>query len=297
VNGRPTFSESHQSVFADTTGVGRPSATLQWPSTFNANPTATRPLVVLASSRNVAVGTLQHNWGLDTLASDMNAFVLPVNGKTGTFGVNSWNGNNCCCWSVSSDGAAPDDSGYLAGQVANVIAAGWPVDPKRVYGLGESAGEGVLWRSACDYAATWTAIFGFSGAPSVTSGDAACSPSQPFAIAHAHGTSDASAEPWTGVQAPNAGMPNACESTIDSGGVMDDFRTLNSCGSLNVTTTGWADLDSGIGGAETDLLDAASCTANGAVELWRMNSTTHSLTPTATWETKIIGWFNSQVRP
>lgn len=243
------------------------------------------------------MSTLQNNWGLNNLATDADAFVLPISGKTGTFGVDSWNGNLCCCWSTGSDGAAPSDSDYIANLVQHMIDAGWPIDPKRVFGLGESAGEGVLARSACDHATVWAGVFGFSGAPGVTTGDAPCTPNDHVSFAHAHGTSDASAEPYTGTTSPNAGMPNACNATVDTGGTMDQLRAFNGCGTLQLTTSSWADLDSMVGGNETDLYDATSCPVGGTVELWKMNGTTHTITPTATFETKIIAWMQANPKP
>jgi poly(3-hydroxybutyrate) depolymerase len=254
---------------------------------------------VIVASRNVASLTLQSNWGLANLADDMNAFVLPVSGKTGTYGVNSWNGNLCCCW-APADGAAPADGDYIADLVQRLITGGWPIDPKRVYGIGESAGEGVLYRSACDHASTWAAIFGFSGTmtPSIEGGEVACTPSEAVNFAHAHGTSDASPEPYTGTGALNSGMPNHCLSAIDTGGTMDKLIAFNSCGgALSVTTSNWAQLDNLVPGAFTDLLEAGSCPASGAVQLWRMNTTTHSVSPTAAWETKIIEFFNAHAKP
>lgn len=304
MNGRPSFSESHQTVFLDTTGVGRPSATLLFPATFNASPTTLRPLIVFASSRNIGALTQLTSWfgSGQAFTNAANALVLPVSTRTGTFGSNSWDGNKCCCWSTTSDGAAasPSDSDYLATIAQAVIAAGWPVDPKAVFGLGDSAGEGVLFRSACDHSGTWAGIAGMSGAGGVTTGaggtDAACSPANHVHLLHAHGDADVSAEPYTGTQAPNGGMQNACNSTVDVGDTMDQYLAFNSCGgALTLTTSNWAQLD---GVLQTDLYDGASCPSDGSVEHWRLKTTAHNIAaPTAAWQAQLIAWFAAHHKP
>ena len=301
MNGRPSFTESHQTVFLDPTGAARPSATLLAPATFNATPTTLRPLIVFASSRNVGVTTQLASWfgSGQAFTNAANALVLPVSTRTGTFGSNSWNGNLCCCWSTTSDGAASDDSGYLAAMAQKVIDAGWPVDTKAVFGLGDSAGEGALFRSACDHASIWAGIAGMSGAGGVTTGaggtDPACTPSQPVHLLHAHGSADASAEPYTGTQAPNGGMSNACNSTIDTGDTMDQYLAFNGCSSLALTTSNWAQLD---GVLQSDLYDGAGCPAQGSVEHWKLNGTAHNIVaPTAAWQTQLIAWMGAHHRP
>lgn len=236
---------------------------------------------------------------MTNLANVADAFVIRVSGVPGSFGVNSWNGNLCCCW-VAGDGPYPNDSDYLANLVQRVIDAGWPVDPKRVYGIAQSAGGGMLMRSACDHADVWAAIFDFSGTmpPSVEGGEAACNPSEPVNFAHAHGTLDSSAEPYTGVGGLNSGMANHCKSAIDSGGTMDLLKAFNGCsGSLALTTAGWADLDNNIVGDETDLYDTVGCPAGGAVSHWKMNGTDHTISPTAAWQTKIVEWLLAHPKP
>ena len=259
---------------------------------------------MFASSRNIGVLTQLTSWfgSAQALANATGSFVLPVSTRSGTFGSNSWNGNLCCCWSTTSDGAAVDDATYLSDLVQRVKDAGWPVDAKAVFGGGDSAGEGVLYRSACDHAATWTGIWGFAGAGGVTTGaggtDPACSPSQPVHLLHAHGATDASAEPYTGTQAPNGGMSNACNSTIDSGDTMDQYLTFNGCGgALSLTTAGWKDLDSTAGGSETDLYEGVSCPAQGSVTHWKVNSVAHTLTPTANFVTELKTWMDAHHRP
>lgn len=305
MSGRPSFSESHQTVFLDPTGVGRPSATLLAPSTFNATSSVQRPLIVFASSRNVGVLTQAALWfgSAQALANAADAFVLPVSTKTGGFGANAWNGNLCCCWDAAS-GAFVDDAGYLSDIVQRVKDAGWPVDSKAVFGGGDSAGEGVLYRSACDHAATWTGIWGFAGAGGVTTGgagtDPACTPSQPVHLLHAHGSADASAEPYTGTQAPNGGMTNACNSTIDTGDTMDQYLAFNGCSSLALTTAAWKDLDGAAGtpGNETDLYEGTSCPAQGSVTHWKVTNEGHTLTvPTASWLSELVIWMNTHHRP
>lgn len=300
VGGRPTFAESHIRSFVDDTGEGRtPAATIQWPLSFDHDRTTQRPLILFLASRNGTVTTLQSNWGMADLATYANAFVLRVSGVPGTYGSNSWNGNLCCCW-VAADGPYPNDSDYLYDLIQRVIADGWPIDQSRIYGIAQSAGGGMLMRSACDHASTYAAIFDFSGtmSPSVEGGEAPCTPSEPVAFAHAHGTADSSAEPYTGVGGLNSGMANHCISAIDSGGTIDKLKAFNGCaGSLSVTTAGWADLDSAVSGSETDLMEVSGCPAGGAVQHWRMNGTSHTITPTADWQTKVWEFLEAHPKP
>lgn len=217
----------------------------------------------------------------------------------GGFGFNAWNGNACCCW---DNGATPipDDSAYIAdptkGIIARIKAAGWNVSD--VYIVADSAGEGVGVRAACEHADQITGVWGASGAPGVTTGagspaDVACTPSQPFYWSHTHGTSDASAEPWTGTQAPNAGMVNACNSTIDSGDTVDQaLAALGCAGQGSMTTTvGAFDFDTGIGGSESDLLVATGCSAGGGFQLIRMNGSGHAPPMNTTnWPAAAAAW-------
>jgi poly(3-hydroxybutyrate) depolymerase len=305
VNGRPTFTESHPLTLADTTGAGRPAAIIRFPATFNANPSRLRPLVIVASSMSVAVTTLEVNYGLTNLATTMDAIVLLVNGKTGggSGRINEWNANLCCCWDVA-EGTAPDDSGYLASRAAALIAAGWPIDPKRVYGIGQGgAGDSVMYRSACDYPDKWAAIVGIngSGTQSHEGGDAACSvnTSQPLAIAHLHGTADVSQERYTGLGGLNAGMFNQCKGTIDSGGLMEQLRDFNGCaGSATDRVVRPAeDLSADVGGSETDFLTFTGCPQGREVELWRATGEDHTFTPTANFVPRMVAFFNAHPKP
>jgi poly(3-hydroxybutyrate) depolymerase len=285
------------------------------PATFNATPTVPRCLALVASSRNVAVSTLEASWGIVplTLANQSDCFVVSLSGATGAFGGNSWNGNNCCCWD-SGVSPAPDDSAYIAdptnGLIARIRAAGWPVatasnGTPEVFGVGDSAGEGILMRAACEHADQFAGVFGMAGAPGQTTGaaspaDVACTPSQPLAFAHAHGTADISAEPYTGSVSPNSGMTNRCNSTIDTGDTIDQLLVADGCSSQAsmTVTTGFGDFDPAVAGSETDRLVATGCIAGGSVEHWRMNGTPHNPSPNTTnWPAAIVAWMAAHHRP
>ena len=59
--------------------------------------------------------------------------------------------------------AKPDDVGYLTGLIDEIIAAGWPVDPKRIYLFGHSNGGYMAHRMACDRADRIAAIICLAG--------------------------------------------------------------------------------------------------------------------------------------
>jgi polyhydroxybutyrate depolymerase len=303
---RPSFAESHSTTYADTTGIGRPDALLRWPDDYVEHPATRRPLIVLLPGRG-NTGTVEetiHGWS--TLKNDYpgGAFVLLYTGKTSTTGatVNSLNGSvNSCCW-PDADSPTPDDVAWLDSLIASVEST-WPVDTKKVFVFGHSAGNFLGYRYACDHADKVAAFVGMSGAGQ-TVGDAACSPSAHVPMAHMHGTSDATViydNSTAGKISPEATEYVSVEvdrTSPSRPSTMTQAKTFNGCsGSLSLTTAGWGDFDSVVGGSETDLYTMSGCPSDGDVQLWKANGGGHSPTVTAAWRTAIINFFVAHPKP
>lgn len=269
------------------------------------------------ASRNNAIGTVIANDGLTAMKDELGTsgtFVLSVTGATGSFGQNSWNGNLGCCWPPADTGTfgfTPNDSDYLDTLVGRVIAAGWPIDPKRIYIYAQGGGgTAAAFRTACDHSSRWAAIWDYAGAgpqsADTTGGtDPTCSPSDHVSFFHLHGTADISAEPYSGQSgAPNAGMPNKDPSAIGATlgiGTMDQLKAFNGCsGALTLTTVGWDDLVTVTAGNETDLYTTAGCPSDGAVLFGAVNGEDHSFTGDAknpNYKVRVYEFFTNHPKP
>lgn len=303
---RPTFTESHNTTYIDTTGIGRPDALLRWPDDYVEHPTTKRGLIVLLPGRG-NTGTVEetiHGWS--NLKNDFpgGAFVLLYTGKTSTTGalVNALNGSvNSCCW-PDADSPTPDDVAWLDTLITKVVTD-WPIDVKKVHIFGHSAGNFLAFRYACDHSDRVASLVGLAGAGQ-TVGDAACSPSQHVPMVHMHGDADATVVYDNAAGAKLSGDNTEYVSVeVDRASptrssTITQAKTFNGCtGTLSLTQAGYGDFDSGVVGSETDRYTMGSCPADGPVELWKGLGVGHSPTVTAAWRTAIINWFSNHPKP
>lgn len=356
---------------------------------------------------------MMSNDGISNMANEMNApygaLVLPLNGRTGSSGTNSWNGNLCCCFSTPVGGGgtdlqitavdtgteqltitghglsnaagpllanaattfpapltsatnyyaivvdantiklatsqanalagtaidltsagsgvrslAPNDADYIAGDtigmIDRVIAAGYPVDTKKIFIYAQGGGGSApAFRTACDYPGKIAAVFDYAGAGPVSAdttggSDPPCDPSSKPAtygtnkvhFFHLHGTADISQEPYQGaVGSLNAGMPNKCPATLSSvpgTSTMQQLATFNGCDSgLALSSFGWEDMVSvGRSGNETDLYIAPNCPTTGTVILGSVSGEDHNFSGDAknpNWKTRVYEYFLAHAKP
>lgn len=293
------------------------SSTLLVPTTFNSNPSKSRPLVIAIASRNNAVLTMLSDSGMTALASDPlwgqdGALVMPINGKTGSSGVNSWNGDLCCCW-APADGAAPNDSDYIDQMVDRIIARGYNVDPKRIFIYAQGGGgSAAAFRTACDHPTRYAAVFDFAGAgpvpaDAVGGANAACNPTNRHVhFWHLHGTVDVSQEPYSGqTSSLNAGMVNHCPAATASTlgtATIDQLAAFNGCtGSLQLVGTQYYDMVTvGAPPSETDLYQYTGCPADGTVLFSPMNGEDHTVSNEAknpNFKDIVINYFLTHGKP
>lgn len=317
IGGRPSFVESHQTTWADTTGAGRPNAGILKGCGASANawcvpgaldkervelvPTRTWPLVVMLAGRgDTPIHVMTNTYtAMRTINEDMGAIVVGVTGKTSTAGGNSWNAGVTCCY---PDASPPDDDAWIDQMISNVIAAGWPVDPKRIYVWGHSAGSAMAFRYACNHPDRVAAIFSMSTFAIRTDLEAACAAGH-FSAVHFHGTADSV------LYDNNVGASLSPQTTEYVSVEVDRFAPTrmsttsqliaqNGCsGGLSTTTAGWLDFDSLVGGAETDLKQVSGCPTDGAVEVWKANGTAHVPTMTAAGKDAMVAWLLAHPKP
>ena len=94
---------------------------------------------------------------------------------------------------------------------------------------------------------------------------------------HMHGTVDGTV-PFTGA------VPS-----------VDQWAAKNGCGTTR-TAIGDRDFDTSVDGAETHMSTTDGCPANGAVELWTMEGSSHIPVMNATFSTSMLDWFTAHKR-
>jgi polyhydroxybutyrate depolymerase len=210
-------------------------------------------------------------FGLGALPTEDKALVIAPDGMTDSTGKQFWNADPACC---DFDGKNPDDVAYIGGLIDDITAE-WPVDESQVFIIGHSNGGYMAYRMACERADTIAAIASLAG--NAASMPSSCNPSREVNVLHLHGTED-DVVPYTGAE------PSVTQ-----------WAAHNGCGALG--QPGFAlDLDSNVEGAETQLAAVADCPANGSVELWRMEGSTHIPVMNNSFATTILEWFTAHER-
>lgn len=235
------------------------------------------------------------------LNSGLGAIVVGIEGKTSSSGTNSWNASQECCW-PPLDGAGPDDSTYIDAVVQKVIDAGWPVDPKKIFIIGHSAGAFEGFRVACDHPSRFAAVFTMSGAAIRPGIDAACAAGH-FSAARFQGTADSL------LYDNNIGAavsPNTVEyvsvevdrTSPDRPASATQMATQNGCsGTLQTTTVNWLNFDADVPGDETTLLEWSGCPTDGAVQIWKGVGSGHVPNMTAAGFAAIVNFFQTHPKP
>lgn len=241
---------------------------------------------------------------MSTINNDLDAFVLGITAKTGSVSgaADSWNGGASCCWNTAVDGAAPDDNTYIDSVVQQVIDAGWPVDPKRIYFWGQSAGQHMAYRYTCDHASRVAAFFGMTTGGLRTDLDAACTPSAHVPMVHFHGTGDNWLYDNISGGVYTSGFPEYVSVETDRASptrtsTMTQHATFNGCSGTLGSVTSSIDFDSAQAGNETDIYVYGGCPADGDVELWKGNGSVHVPTMTTAGYTAMVNWFKAHPKP
>jgi polyhydroxybutyrate depolymerase len=210
------------------------------------------PLVLVLHGYSASGFVQEAFFGLNALPKSGEAFVLAPDGNVDSMGHEFWNADPACC---DFDHTMPDDSGYLAGLLHDVLKAWPPIDPQRVYVIGHSNGGYMAYRMACDHSDLVGTIVVLAGA--AASDPSACTPALPVSVLHMHGTAD-DMVPYT---------PNAERSVTMWAG-------LDGCAQTRTAGTP-LDIDITVPGAETQTATFDGCPAGISVELWTMQGVTH----------------------
>ena len=226
-------------------GDARP-ATLHVPDNFVDDGT-TYPLVVVLHGYSASGFIQSAYFGMSPTPDGV--FVIAPDGLVDSAGNEFWNADPACC---DFDHTGVDDSSYIGGLIDDVVAA-WPIDPGAVHVIGHSNGGYMAYRMACDHADTIASIVVLAGA--AASDPSTCTPSQPVAVLHMHGTADATV-PYN-LAAPSVmqwAQHDTCAATQTAGANLD--------------------IDNDVG-AETTTATIDGCPADAAVELWSLQGAGH----------------------
>ena len=210
-------------------------------------------------------------FGVGNLPAEDKALLIAPDGTENSQGRLFWNADSACC---DFEGIGPDDVAYIGGLIDD-ISADWPVDKNAVFILGHSNGGYMAYRMACERADVIAAIASLAG--NASSMPAACTPERQVNVVHMHGTLDETV-PYSGA------TPS-----------VDQWGMKNGCGTTRAETK-TVDLDNTVDGAETHVLPTAGCPANGAVELWTMEGSSHIPVMGPAFPPTLFDWFTAHKR-
>jgi len=178
------------------------------------------PLVIVLHGSSGDASAIEQQSGMDSLADASRFLVAYPNGTGGAFGLypSDWNAGSCC-------GAAYrdniDDLGFIVALV-NEVAAHVPVDSRRIYVAGFSAGGRMAYHVGCQLAPLVAAIGVVSGSLE----DDGCAPTKPVPLFAVHGTDDPEVPYDEAAPAPPGAVPSPADSLPPS---VQFWAALNGC--------------------------------------------------------------------
>jgi len=240
------------------------------------------PLVILLHGYGADGATQESYFQLQPIAEANTFLYATPSGTLDGAGNHYWNATDACC---DLDDLNVDDVTYLRALIDDV-AAHYTVDPRRIYFVGHSNGGFMSHRMACELGDRVAAIVALAG--TVWADPALCTPAAPVAVAQVHGTADSVINYGGGSVFGQAPYP----------GAMATFTTWSTIDGCTGTSSGDTyDLDSGLPGAETDILRATGCAAGGAVELWTINGGSHIPNLQPIWAQTVWDFLSSHPKP
>ena len=143
------------------------------------------PLVLVLHGSAAVGSAIEEASKMDSLADAAVFLVAYPNATGGRFNVyaSDWNAGTCC-GGANRDGV--DDIGFLSALIQHT-AANLPVDTKRIYVAGFSAGGRMAYYAGCKLSTTIAAI----GVVSGSLVDDSCQPTKAVSLWAVHGTDDA----------------------------------------------------------------------------------------------------------
>jgi polyhydroxybutyrate depolymerase len=142
------------------------------------------PLVIVLHGSSGDAATIEHQSGMDSIADVQHFLVAYPDGTGGAFDLypSDWNAGNCC-GAANRDGV--DDLGFISALIST-IAAHVPLDARRVYVAGFSAGGYMAYHAGCQLSPLIAAVGVVEGALA----DDSCNPTKPMPLFAIHGTDD-----------------------------------------------------------------------------------------------------------
>ncbi|MEY4231059.1 MAG: hypothetical protein RLZZ362_1908, partial [Actinomycetota bacterium] len=185
------------------------------------------PLLVALHGGTGSSAQFAANSGFDGLA-EANGFLVVYPDGVGIgpdgSGLQTWNGGSCCGPAVRQD---VDDVGFV-GQLIEVIAAEFPVDPARVVAAGQSNGAIMAYRLACELSDRIVAI----GVQAGSLGVDGCTPSQAVSVLHLHGSADTNVPIDGGLGSGIAGV-----AFLPARSAVEVFAAAGGCGAAPAAST------------------------------------------------------------
>src|SRR5437667_2776322 len=155
------------------------------------DPSKRYPLLLVLHGLGASGAGVRRYYHTDPLADEMGFLIAYPNGSLSPGddhwykrGKRFWNATDICC-DFQSTGV--NDVAYLDA-VIDDMSAKYPVDPKRIYVGGISNGGYMAYRYACDRAERVAAIMVQAGV--MRTDTSLCTPAEPVAVLHVHGTAD-----------------------------------------------------------------------------------------------------------
>ncbi len=228
------------------------------------DPASPAPLLLLLHGYTSSGAEQDAYLGVRAEAAARGYLYLQPDGTVDRLGNPFWNATDACC---NFGGSAVDDSGHLAGLIAEV-RHGWAVDPGRVWIVGHSNGGFMAHRMACDHADVVVGIVSIAGA--TFDDPASCAPSAPVSVVQVHGTDDPVIAYVGGQLLGGSAYPSATATVAT-------WAALDGCGDGPLAAPGAPlDLDVAVPGDETTVAPAPGCPAGVGVELWTVDGGGHA---------------------
>ncbi len=266
--------EADAGSLPETIGGERP-AELVVPSAYDG--VTPLPVVVLLHGY-MASGELQDIYfRLSPAARAEGFFVIIPDGTVDAGGRRFWNATPACC---DFGGIGVDDVAYLT-SLLDELEALTPIS--QIYFVGHSNGGFMSYRMACELADRVSAIVSLAGADFASDTD--CVPDRAVSVLQIHGDLDATI--------PYAGVAGAYPSASDG---VARWAERARCDLAASEVGEMLDLESALGGAETETLRYASGCEGAEAELWTIRGGSHIPALDRTFAPTILAWLRDHAR-
>lgn len=261
--------------------LGRGPVTVHVPDSYD--PDNPAPLIVLLHGFTGSGIGIENYFQFLPLSEEYGFVYMHPDGTVDEIGRTFWNATDACCDFFDSN---VDDAGYLRDLVEAVRKA-LSIDDRRIYFVGHSNGGFMSYRMACEHSDTVAAIVSLAGATWKDPDD--CAPAGPVQTLQIHGTGDVVIR-YDGGEIFDIEYPGAVETT-------EQWAMFNGC-SFDVTQGKPLDLDSGINGSETTVMQyITDCLPGGASELWTINGGAHSPNLSDQFGPLVVEWLLAHPKP